>query len=164
MARAAAARARTEIAVRTERGDRDDATRPGRRPAVNAMESPLGWLRARGMIDERQFLAGERLRADWTLAGLSPRVTMRWDASPVARGARGPDAPLDPTLARIAARQRFDAALETAGNGLKDVAWRVICAGEGLEAAETSLGWPRRAGKLVLTMALDRIAAYYRIA
>jgi hypothetical protein len=29
--------------------------------------------------------------------------------------------------------------------------------------AETALGWPARAGKLVLSLALDRIAAYYRI-
>jgi hypothetical protein len=29
--------------------------------------------------------------------------------------------------------------------------------------AETALGWPARSGKLVLAMALDRIADYYRI-
>jgi hypothetical protein len=30
--------------------------------------------------------------------------------------------------------------------------------------AETALGWPARAGKLVLGLALDRLAKYYRIA
>jgi hypothetical protein len=29
--------------------------------------------------------------------------------------------------------------------------------------AETALGWPARAGKLVLSFALDRIAAFYKI-
>jgi hypothetical protein len=29
--------------------------------------------------------------------------------------------------------------------------------------AESSLGWPARAGKLVLVLALDRVADYYRI-
>jgi hypothetical protein len=29
--------------------------------------------------------------------------------------------------------------------------------------AETALGWPARAGKLVLTLALDRVSDYYRI-
>jgi hypothetical protein len=29
--------------------------------------------------------------------------------------------------------------------------------------AESALGWPARAGKLVLGIALDRIADYYRI-
>ena len=143
--------------------------RPGRaRPArhsvtVNLMESPLGWLRARGLIDQRQFDAGERLRGDWTMAGLEPRVTMRWDAAPSGTGRRGSDAPLDPTLAGIAARRRFDGAIEAAGKGLGDVLWRVVCAGEGLEAAEAALGWPKRAGKLVLLMALDRVADYYGI-
>jgi len=40
----------------------------------------------------------------------------------------------------------------------------VVCAGEGMRDAETALGWPARAGKLVLGMALDRLAAFYRIA
>jgi hypothetical protein len=41
------------------------------------------------------------------------------------------------------------------------VLWRVVCAGEGLEAAEKALGWPKRAGKLVLLMALDRVSDFY---
>jgi hypothetical protein len=140
------------------------AGRPRRSVTVNVLESPLGWLRARGLIDQRQFDAGERLRADWTMAGLGPRVTMRWDAAPIASGTRGSDAPLDPTLAGIAAKRRFDGAIAAAGAGLSDILWRVTCAGEGLEAAEQALEWPRRAGKLVLLMALDRVADYYRIA
>jgi hypothetical protein len=32
-----------------------------------------------------------------------------------------------------------------------------------MREAESALGWPARAGKLVLTIALDRIAAFYRI-
>jgi hypothetical protein len=32
-----------------------------------------------------------------------------------------------------------------------------------MRQAETALGWPARAGKLVLTIALDRVAAYYRV-
>ncbi|WP_051128856.1 DUF6456 domain-containing protein [Sphingomonas sp. MM-1] len=131
--------------------------------AVNAGESPLGWLLSRGLLTRRQFGAGERLRADWEMAGLSPRVTMRWDAAPVARGGRGPDAPLDPTLAQIAAKRRFDGAIAAAGPGLADICWRVVCGGEGLEGAERALGWPRRAGKLVLLMALDRVADFYGV-
>ena len=49
---------------------------------MNMAESPLAWLMARGMVSERQFEAGERLRGDGTIAGLGPRVTMRWDAAP----------------------------------------------------------------------------------
>ena len=47
------------------------------------------------------------------------------------------------------------------GAGLSDILWRVACEGEGLSEAEKGLGWPTRAGKLVLGMALDRLAIYY---
>lgn len=130
---------------------------------VNLAESPLGWLRSRGLVSERQFDAGERLRGDWTIAGLGPRVTMRWDAAPQSGNARGPVGALDPTLAQIAAKRRMEAALDTVGPGLRDIASRVICAGEGMEGAERALGWPARAGRVVLTLALDRLADFYRI-
>jgi hypothetical protein len=133
----------------------------GRRVTINLAESPLGWLMARGMVSSRQFEAGERLRGDWTVAGLGPRVTMRWDAAPQSKVARGPGGAMDPTLAQIAAKRRFEAAVASVGSGLSDVLWRVVCAGEGLEVAEKALGWPKRAGKLVLLMALDRIADHY---
>jgi uncharacterized protein DUF6456 len=130
---------------------------------VNMTESPLGWLFARGLVTHRQFEAGERLRMDWERAQLSQRVTMSWDAAPVARGRGGSVSGPDLTGAQIDARRRFDAAVESAGPGLSDILWRVVCAGEGMREAETALGWPARAGKLVLTFALDRVADYYRI-
>lgn len=131
-----------------------------RRVTVNLAESPLGWLRARGLVDARQFEAGERLRADYEMAALGARVTIRW-APRVDGGAT--DA-LDPTLAQIAAKRRFDAATAAAGPGLVDILWRVVCAGEGMPVAEKALGWPARAGRLVLTMALDRVAGHYGLA
>ena len=140
----------------------DGGGKQARSVTVNLGESPMSWLMARGMISERQFAAGDRLRADWTLAGHGPRVTMRWDASPT--GGRGaPHDRLDPTLTQISARQRFDGALAHAGQGLSDILWRVVCASEGLVAAESALGWPKRAGKLVLGLALDRVADFYRL-
>lgn len=127
---------------------------------VNLAESPLTWLHARGHLSDRQFDAGELLRADWERAQLAPPVTMRWDAVRVKGGA---DAGLSPTERQIAAKDRFDAAIAEAGQGLSDVLWRVVCAGESLPAAEKALSWPARSGKLVLSIALDRIADYYRI-
>jgi hypothetical protein len=143
--------------------DNASPVRPSRSVTVNAAESPLGWLLSRGLVTRRQFDAGERLRSDWERAQLSPRVTMSWDAAPVARGRGG--APDDPDLsgAQIDARRRFDAAIASAGPGLSDVLWRVVCAGEGMRDAETALGWPARAGKLVLAFALDRVADYYGV-
>ncbi|MBB4154888.1 hypothetical protein GGQ80_002804 [Sphingomonas jinjuensis] len=132
-----------------------------RRVTVNLRESPLGWLRARGMVDARQFEAGERLRGDYETASLGPSVTMRWDRMRVDGG--GGDG-LDPTTAQIAAKRRFDEAVGAVGRGLNDVLWRVVCANEALPSAEKAMGWPARSGRLVLTLALDRLGDHYRLA
>lgn len=152
---------RQVLAERTLVQSGDDGARRARRSVtVNLAESPLGWLRSRGLIDARQFEAGERLRGDYETAQLGPSVTMRWDAAPGGRGAGGA---IDPTLAQIGARRRFDAAIAALGGGLKDIAWRVVCAGEGVPDAEGALGWPKRSGRLVLTLALDRLADHYQL-
>jgi len=146
----------------TERGK--GARGPASRSVtVNLAESPLGWLRSRGHVSERQFAAGEQLRSDWERSGLPPRVTMCWDSPPPDRSPRGPEGPAAATHAQLAARRRFDSAVKALGPGLRDIAWRVLCAGEGMREAESALGWPARAGKLVLTMALDRLAEHYRL-
>ncbi len=84
---------------------------------------------------------------------------MRWDAAPRGVGR----APVDPSGGQVAAKARFDAAIAAVGPGLADILWRTVCANEGLPAAEKALGWPARAGRLVLTLALDRLAGYYRL-
>lgn len=137
--------------------------RPARSVTVNLTESPLGWLLARGHVSRRQFDAGERLRQDWERAQLAPRVTMAWDSAPVARSRGGAAHGADLNGAQLDAKRRFESAVSEAGPGLADILWRVVCAGEGMREAETALGWPARAGKLVLSLALDRIADYYRL-
>jgi hypothetical protein len=143
-------------------------TKRGRRPArsvtVNLAESPLGWLFSRGLVSQRQFDAGERLRADWERAQFAPRITMSWDAAPVSGRRGGSCLGTDPSGSQVDAKRRFHDAIDMAGPGLADILWRVVCSGEGMREAETALGWPARAGKLVLTFALDRVADYYRIA
>jgi hypothetical protein len=148
----------------TEEGPRRlDGMRPGqgrgavRTVRVNIAESPLTWLHARGHLNDQQFAAGERLRADWERAELAPSVTMRWDPVRIAGGEPG----LTPGERQLAARARFDGAIEAAGPGLSDILWRVVCAGESLPSAEKALAWPARSGKLVLELALDRVAGFY---
>ena len=140
-----------------------DGQRPKRSVTINAAESPLGWLLAHGHVSRRQYDAGERLRSDWERAQLAPRVTMEWDSAPVARGRGGSATGPDLTGAQLDAKRRFERAVASAGPGLADILWRVVCAGEGMRQAESALGWPARAGKLVLTFALDRVADYYRV-
>ena len=138
--------------------------RPARSVTVNVAESPLGWLHSRGLVSLRQFDAGERLRTDWERAQLAPRITMAWDAAPISGQRGGSSSAPDLSGSQIDAKRRFQAAIDHAGPGLSDILWRVVCSGEGMRDAETALGWPARAGKLVLTLALDRVADYYRIA
>jgi len=148
----------------TPEGPRREAIKSGARPrrtvTVNLAESPLAWLHARGHIDNRLADAGEALRADYERAQLSASITMRWDPVRVKGGsAQG----LAPSEKQVAARQRFDGAIKAAGRGLEDILWRVVCAGEALPEAEKTLGWPARSGKLVLRIALERVAEFYRI-
>jgi len=113
---------------------------------VNDAESPLGWLfrrsgpDGRGLITQWQFQAGERLRADFTLAQINPRLGVDLTA-PVVAGRRGAKSEtLSETV--IAAKQRFTRALAAVGPGLSDLLFDVCCHLTGLEAAEKQKGWP----------------------
>ncbi|MGE3692039.1 MAG: DUF6456 domain-containing protein [Novosphingobium sp.] len=145
----------------TSEGPVNRPARQGRQSVtVNLAESPLTWLHSRGLLSDRQHDAAERLRADWERAQLAPGITMRWDPVRVKGTA---DKGLNPTERQMAAKTRFDGAVAAAGPGLADILWRVVCAGEGLPQAERALAWPARSGKLVLGLALDRVAGYYRL-
>lgn len=137
--------------------------RPRRTVTVNLAESPLAWLHTYGHLTDRQFLAGEKLRSDFEQGGLAPRVTMSWEHLAMARGKRSAPSPSNPTDRMVSAKQRFEGGVQALGRDLSDIAWRVICAGEAMPVAEKSMGWPVRSGKLVLRIALDRLADYYRL-
>ena len=148
-----------ELTIAGPRGQ-GGARRSRRSVTVNLAESPLGWLHAHGHLDDRLFAAGERLRSDYERAQLAPSTTMRWD--PVRAKTTG-EQELTAGERQMAARGRFNGALAAAGKGLEDILWRVVCAGETIATAEKALQWPSRSGKLVLKLALDRVAGFYRI-
>jgi Domain of unknown function (DUF6456) len=129
---------------------------------VNEIESPLARLRMRRQITPVQFEAGERLRQDFTLAGLMPRLCADLTA-PISNSARGAKAP-SMTETLIAARQRFRRAMASVGPGLSDLLFDVCCHLKGLESVEARYQWPTRSAKVVLQIALDRLAAHYGIA
>lgn len=133
-------------------------------------ESPLAWLArrkgrdGRAMITPAQFVAGERLRADFTRAQMTPRVTANWD-SPMRGGGRGGGAARDGiTDLAIAARQRLRAALDAAGPEFAGPLFDVCCFLQGLEDVERARGWPPRSAKVVLQLGLDRLARHYGLA
>lgn len=123
---------------------------------VNAAESPLSLLAQRGLIGAVSFEAGEKLRRDYTIGQLTARMGVDY-AAPVGGHAFRPD--LTETV--VAARQRFNAALRAAGPGLADVLFDVCCYLFSLEDCEKARGWPRGSARVVLGLALERLAAHY---
>ncbi|HYF23536.1 MAG TPA: DUF6456 domain-containing protein [Caulobacteraceae bacterium] len=150
-------------------GEREVTEPDGRlvRRRANLGESPIAWLARRKGPDGAPWLtaaeaaAGERLREDFERARIVGRITMCWDASPRAAGGRGPG--LDPAETRVAAKARGRAALDAVGPGLRDILERVCLTGSALEAAERGLNLPRRSGKTLLKLGLQRLAAHYGI-
>ena len=140
-----------------------------RKVRVNEAESPLSWLRKRKsrsgtpLISEVQYQAGERLRADFWRAQMTPRVTQDWSMAASNKRSRraSPGAGVDISDAVIAARQRVQRALEAVGPELAGVLIDVCCHLNGLEDAEKAAGWPQRSGKVVLQLALTRLARHY---
>jgi hypothetical protein len=134
---------------------------------IDATENPLDWLRRRKdrngqpLVDEACYQAGERLRRDLTVATMLPSVTSRWDG---LRNLTGGGAGFDPAGASdtaIAARQRVTAALRAVGADLADLLIDVCGFLKGLEQLERERGWPPRSGKIIVNLALARLADHY---
>lgn len=145
--------------------DPEDGRRKSAR--VNIAESPLLLLARRRDQNGQAFLtpgmvgAGERLREDFELAQMGPRVTQNWDGFMTAGidvsrsggGYRG---------GSESARDRVAVALRDLGPGMGDIVLRVCCFLEGIEMTERRLGWSARSGKIVLRLALMRLERHYQ--
>jgi len=134
---------------------------------VDEAESPLAWLaRRRGrdgraLIEPQQLQAGERLRADFTGANLMPRITSNWE-SPIANGRRGAgEGAAAATDTMVAARQHVHQALDAVGPEFAGLLLDVCCFLKRLEDVERERAWPLRSAKVVLQLALDRLARHY---
>jgi Domain of unknown function (DUF6456) len=137
---------------------------------VNDGESPLAWLARRkgrdgcAMISPTQFIAGERLRADFTRGHLAPRVTSDWSAPAGGRSRSPRGGHAEMTDLVIASRQRVRLAMEACGPEFSGLLMDVCCFLRGLEEVERERSWPHRSAKVVLQLGLDRLARHYGLA
>ena len=133
------------------------------RVTIDENESPLARMHAappdhgKALIDDLQFLAGERFRRDFTLANLMPRLVADLEA-PVVAGRRGA-AHGEFSDIVVTARQRFSRAVEAMGPDLSGIAIDVCCHLKDPAAAGTSS--PDNTTLVVLRLALDRLAIHY---
>ncbi|SOB97051.1 DUF6456 domain-containing protein [Stappia indica] len=140
---------------------------------VNHAESPLAWLRRRRgrngepILDDGQFAAGERLRADHTHGSIVPGLRgMAWSAlgsgGGSSSGGRDPRGGLvELTNSTLAARARLERAMREVGPELAGVLIDVCCELKGLEQVERERRWPPRSAKVVLLLGLTRLARHY---
>lgn len=139
-------------------------------PCINEAESPLLWLHrrkgadGRPLLDELCYLAGERFRRDVTQASMLPSVTTNWSRMESASGRAMPRDPALATEATIAARQRVRAAFRALGSDMGHFVLDVCGFLVPLQDAELRRSWPARSGKLVLRIALSRLAGHYGLA
>lgn len=129
-----------------------------RHVVCNIAESPVTWMRHRGAITGMQCEAGEKLRRDFTIARLSPRLGIDWSMPLTGSRARAETLLPDAVLA---AKQRFARAMRAVGPDLSDLLYDVCCDLRGLEDSEKARGWPKASACVVLKLALDRLAAHY---
>jgi hypothetical protein len=136
-----------------------------RRVRYNLAESPVAVLGRRRDKDGKPYLepefvrAAERLREDFELAQMGVSVAQNWEGfltGGVSGGRSG-----GPSAAPRDARARVAAALTDLGPDLGHIALRVCCYLEGVEEAEQRMGWAARSGKVVLRIALRRLARHY---
>lgn len=136
----------------------------------NEAESPLLWLYRRkgqdgqSLIDDAQYLAGERFRRDVTAAAMLPSVTTNWSRMESSSGQGAIRDPAFASDAAMAARQRVRAAFRLLGAEMGHFVLDVCGFLVPLQEAETRRAWPARSGKLVLRLALGRLADHYGLA
>lgn len=144
-----------------------DAGGVGRRARYGQAETPVSILARRREKSGKLFLhpdlaaTAERLREDYVMAQLDNVPLQPVENLVEVLKGRKPPGPNIAAPGTRAARLRVLDVLRDLGPGLGDIALRCCCYLEGVESAETALGWSARSGKIVLRIALQRLKIRY---
>lgn len=127
--------------------------------------TPLQWLQAHGRskafgLNDCELEAGGRLHDDFHRAMRVPHQTMDW-SRPVYVDGGGQNKSGDIPVSAMDAQKRVVNALAYIGPGLAEMAVDVCCSELGLEATEKKFSLPRRSAKIMLKLALMRLAVHY---
>lgn len=109
--------------------------------------------------------AAERLAGDFMRGQMMPRVTADWDKAILGQRPAGMAPGLGTELRDMTAdaQERVRRALYHVGRDHAGVLIDVCCLDRGLADVEVSRSWPRGAGRIVLGIALNMLAAHYGI-
>lgn len=136
-----------------------------RQPKATVVQQLAARRDSRGqpLLSETQVNVALRFANDFLLAKLQPNVTMRWSAEPSAQPRRrgAPGAGLELAEVTSAAQERVRDALRHLGGALADIVVDVCAFERGLENIEASRQWPSRSARIILAIALDRLAEHY---
>ncbi len=135
---------------------------PEGRRAIGARvetQGPLDRYRARGLIGERQWKAGDRLRAVHAAAGFPTMRARDYRDNIVVDQVRGAR---DPYLLRQAALDQYRTAVAAVGNVLSPVVLHVCCHEGSATDWAAAKGWPRpRDGTVALRLGLHALALHF---
>jgi Domain of unknown function (DUF6456) len=129
------------------------------------VESPIDYLASRKdkngvpLLGKEEWVAGDRLRTDFTRANMLPGISMRWGEPIRVSGGAGGNA-MQTDMA-MAARKRVAKALEAVGPEFSGLLLDVCCFLKGLEQVEIERKWPQRSAKLMLRAGLSILARHY---
>ena len=152
-------------AERQAADQRHNTPHPHPKARINLKESPLMWLarrrNSRGVthISATQLLAGERLRRDYTQAGMTPKMSA--DLSGLPKAGSHNRAGLNESERMLDARQRLREALAACSKAEADLLLDLCCFLKPLDEVERSHGFRARTGKQALGKALNRLARHY---
>lgn len=113
-------------------------------------------------LKERHLYAGQRLFKNFLNANLQPNITMDWNKlNSVKQNHYMGKKESGFSENNYIARTKLYDSLKHVGEEFSAILVEICIFGNGLEATEKTMNWPARSGKLLLTLALDKLADFY---